>query len=70
MDHWDLKTLEDAKQSAKDSAAWWKAQGQPCAMEVVSTKTVRFQIQPFGMHTLFKSHKLLHVEPIPSDVAA
>lgn len=71
MDHWNITTLEQAKQSAKEIAAHAKASGAPCAMEVVATKSKPFVVQPFGMHTLFKSHKLLHVEPIPGgEVAA
>jgi hypothetical protein len=57
-------TLQEAIKQAKEIAAYAKSIGDPVAMEVVKTKT-KIVIQPFGMHALFKSHKLLHVEPIP-----
>lgn len=66
VDLWHPKSLEDAKAVAKRMAQYAKDSGAPVAMEVVKTKTEPFHIQPFGMHALFKSHKLLYVEPIPA----
>lgn len=66
IDLWHPKTLDDAKVVAKQMAEFAKKNGVPCAMEIVKTKGEPFHIQPFGMHSLFKSHKLLHVEPIPA----
>lgn len=65
-----MKTLDACKAEAKALAQFAKEQGHPCAFEVVSRKKDKegeiYTIQPFGMHALFKSHKLVHVEPIPS----
>lgn len=63
-------TLEQHIAQAKDLAAYAKEHGIPCAFEVVklARKTVdgeQFNVQPFGMHAMFKSHKLVHVEAIP-----
>lgn len=57
-------TLEQAKDMAARLVKHSCDQGSPVAMEVVKTKK-EINVQPFGMHALFKSHKLLHVEPIP-----
>lgn len=66
-----MMTLEQAKTQAAELARFSKDRGTPCAFEVVklARKTADgqiFNVQPFGMHALFKSHKLLHVEPIPA----
>lgn len=61
------KTFEEAKTQAAQIARLAKDMGDPVAMEVVKTKSKPFVVQPFGMHALFKSHTLLHVEPIPKD---
>jgi len=56
--------LEKAKQEALALVNHSVDIGKPVAFEVVRTKT-RIEVQPFGMHALFKSHELLHVEAIP-----
>ena len=66
MDLWNPQTLDEAIQVAKRMAAHAKSQGVPCAFEVVKTKTKPFEVQVFGTHALVKSHKLLHIEPIPA----
>lgn len=55
---------------AKQLAVYAKERGLPCAFEVVklARRTVDgdiYNVQPFGMHAMFKSHKLVHIEPIP-----
>lgn len=60
-----LKTLDGAKKLAAQLAAFSKERGSPVAFEVVQTSKKKLEVQPFGMHALFKTHKLLHVEPIP-----
>ena len=64
------ETEQEARDMAKQLAKWAKDSGQPCAFEVVKTKPNKsglvFNVQPSGMHSLFKSHKLIHVEPIPA----
>lgn len=57
-------TLDAAIGQAQQLAAYAKKQGVPCAWEVVKT-TRGLVVQVFGTHALFKTHKLLHVEPIP-----
>ena len=68
-----MKTLTQAIQMAKDIAAYAKTNGVPTAMEVVQTRPnvdgEIYNVQPFGMHAMFKSHKLMHVEPIPAEAA-
>ena len=64
-------TLEQHIEQAKSLAAFAKAKGVPCAFEVVKLgrKTVEgeiYNVQPFGMSALFKSHKVVHVEAIPT----
>lgn len=70
-----MKTLEQASRDADQLANYSVHFGQPCAFEVVqlARKTSDGElllVQPFGMHTLFKTHKLLYVAPIPGRVAA
>ena len=65
MDTFNLETLDQAKEVAKRMAQHAKDAGAPCAFEVVQTKRKPFEVQVFGTHALIKSHKLLHVEPIP-----
>lgn len=65
MDMFNPQTIEQAKEIAKKMAIYAKETGNPCAFEIVRTKSKQFNIQPFGMHKLFKTHVLLHVEPIP-----
>lgn len=61
-------TLEEAKQMAHKLARFAKDTAPtPCAFEVVKTASGKLEVQPFGLHSLFKTHKLLHVEPIPKD---
>jgi hypothetical protein len=64
-----MRTLEQSIKMAKDIAIYSKQSGIPTAMEVVKTRPnvdgEIYNVQPFGMHCLFKSHKLMHVEPIP-----
>lgn len=62
----NCKTLDEAKALARQLAEFGKTTDHPCAFEVVKTRSKPFEVQPFGMHALFKSHKLLHVEPIPA----
>lgn len=66
-DDWTITTLEQGIASAKSMVKFACERGVPCAWELVRTKNGRgaFEVQPFGMHAMFKSHKLLHVEPIP-----
>lgn len=59
-------TFEEAKDLARKFALFASENGAPCAFEVVQIKK-RYEVQVFGTHALFKSHKLLHVEPIPSN---
>jgi hypothetical protein len=66
MDDLTPKTLDDAKVMAARIAKWAKERGHPTAMEVVLDSKKRLNVQPFGMHAMFKTHKLLHVEPIPN----
>lgn len=61
----ELNTLQQAIEQARQLAAFAKSQNTPTAFEVVKTKSGDLRVQPFGMHTLFKTNKLLHVEPIP-----
>lgn len=56
-------TLEQAKKQSDDIAAYSKSIGAPCAMEVVVNSKKQYQVQPSGMHVLFKSHKLVHTSP-------
>ncbi len=63
-------TLNEAKDQAKQIVLYSVDAGAPVAMEVAKDSKGRFVVQPFGMHTLFKSHKLLHVEPIPEGARA
>lgn len=67
QDPWTITTLEQGIESAKSMVKFACDRGVPCAWELVRTKSGngKFEVQPFGMHALFKSHKLLHVEPIP-----
>ena len=65
FDLFNPQTLEQGKQLAKHMARMAKDKGVPCAFEVVRTKSKPIDVQPFGMHAMFKSHHLLHVEPIP-----
>lgn len=62
------QTIQQAIDQARQLAAFARQKGDPVAFEVVKTKN-GFEVQPFGMHTLFKSHKLIHVEPIPGGAA-
>jgi len=64
------QSLEEAKAGAAKVAKTAKEHGIATAFEVVSNSRKELIVQPFGMHTLFKSHKLLHVEPIPADRGA
>lgn len=54
---------------ARQLARLAKDNGHPVAFEVVARNNGRgpIEVQPFGMSALFKSHKVLHVEPIPKD---
>lgn len=69
-----MDELEQRKQEAARLARFAKDKGVPCAFEVVrlARRTVEgeiFIVQPFGGHAIFKTHKLMHVEPIPADEA-
>jgi hypothetical protein len=69
------KTLEQAKAEAHQLAAYAATTQQPCAFEVVklARKTVDgeiYRVQPFGLHAIIRSNKLLHIAPIPDEVAA
>lgn len=66
MDMFNPRTIDEAKQVAKALAKHAKDAGVPCAFEVVKTPKNPFQVQVFGTHTTVKSHKLLHIEPIPA----
>lgn len=60
-------TLPEAVAMAQQMARFAKDQmPEPCAFEVVKTRK-GFDVQPFGMHALFKTQTLVHVEPIPQE---
>lgn len=62
-------TLEAAKAEAARLVAFMVANPDvttPCALEVVKTGRGVIEVQPFGLHALFKSHKVLHIEPLPA----
>lgn len=60
-------TLDEAKQEAKQIVAYAKGTAFEVAMEVAINSKKEYVVQPFGIHALFKSHKLVHVEPIPQE---
>lgn len=57
--------LAGAIEQAKALVAFSVRTDAPCAFEVVRNARGSLNVQPFGMHALFKSHRLLHVEPLP-----
>lgn len=59
-------TLQNAIDQAAKLARYAKDNQTPTAFEVVKTRQ-GYEVQPFGMHRLFKTHKLIHVEPIPAN---
>lgn len=65
MDPWNLKTLDEAKDLARQFVAESVKHGHPAAFEVVRTKNKPFEVQLFGTHLHIKHHRLLYVAPIP-----
>lgn len=61
-----FNTLEQAIEQAAKLARYAKDHQCPMDVEVVKTRQ-EFNIQPAGMHKLFKTHKLMHVEFIPEN---
>ena len=59
--------LEHEKQMAERLMEFSLTTPSPCAFEVVVTRHGKgsLVVQPFGMHALFKSHRVLHVVPLP-----
>lgn len=67
MSYEDLHTnIDTAKRLARDIVKRTCAEGNPVAMEVVKTRK-GYDVQPFGMHLLIKSHKHIHTEPVPEE---